>query len=218
MLKGGAVFFNHSTLYNMNAFSKKILSALVDIGNDENPQKTTAQKTVAASSVNTPTEPDNRFTEHFDKLFADANLPGPDYYEFSKMIAAMHALPDEKTRYCSAFAGLQVQGLDKQKLLTSIHQYLQLLDDDTTRFQHTVSATYEEKVGSKKEAVEKANNTIYQLSQQIIHLQEQITNWTAEIAENETKIQSSNSGFTHAMEDRKKHLLLDIEKINQYLL
>ena len=169
-------------------------------------------------SVSASAEADSRFLEHFDKLFADAALPGPDYYEFSKMIAVMQALPDEKTRYCTAFAGLQVQGLDKQKLLTSIQQYLQLLDDDTTAFQHTVSTTFEEKVGSKREAVEKAKNTMHQLSQQIIYLQGQVDNWTAEITENEAKIQQSNSGYNGAMENCKKRLLLDTEKINQYIL
>ena len=206
----------------MNAFSKKILSAFVDMGNNEPPEKSTIQR-ATTPSANTlaepyPAETDSRFTEHFDKLFADAALPGPGYYEFSKMIAVMQTLTDEKARYCTAFAGLQVQGLDKQKLLTSIRQYLQLLANDTTRFQRTVSDAFEEKVGSKRAAVEKAKNTMQQLSQQIIHLQEQVANWNTEMTENEAKIQSSNSGYNNAMEDCKQHLLWDIEKINQYLL
>ncbi len=41
----------------------------------------------------------------------------------------MQVVPDEQIRYITAFAGLSVQGLDKQKLLTTASQYLQLLEN-----------------------------------------------------------------------------------------
>ena len=47
----------------------------------------------------------------------------------------MQAVPDEQVRYITAFAGLSVQGLDKQKLLSTAAQYLQLLETDATNFQ-----------------------------------------------------------------------------------
>ena len=30
---------------------------------------------------------DNRYAEYFDKLLGEANIPGPDYYEFARMVA-----------------------------------------------------------------------------------------------------------------------------------
>lgn len=138
----------------MNSFSKKILGVFIDINDDEKDKMPLLQRVpvsaTATHNEQSTAEVESKFAEHFNKLFADANLPGPDYYEFSKMIDVMQAIPDEKARYSAAFAGLQVQGMDKQKLLASTQQYLQILDDDATTFHHTVSAAFEEKVGSKR--------------------------------------------------------------------
>jgi hypothetical protein len=104
---------------------------------------------------------DDRFAGHFDQLLSEANIPGPDYYEFSRMIGVMQGIPDEGARYSAAFAGLQVQGLDKQRLLTTAGEYLRILDTDArNQFQQTVDAALQEKVhGKEKEAEEKAGPT-----------------------------------------------------------
>src|SRR6185312_16630432 len=73
---------------------------------------------------------DQRFSEYFDNLFREANIPGPDYYEFARMISAMQAIPDDRSRYAAAFAGLQVQGLEKEKLLSTAGEYLRVLAGD----------------------------------------------------------------------------------------
>ena len=206
----------------MNSLSKKILSAFIDINDDEK-DKTPSLKRVQANDMGSQkgqpsVDVASKFADHFNKLFAEANMPGPDYYEFSKMIDVMQAITDEKARYSAAFAGLQVQGLDKQKLLASTGQYLQILDDDAANFQHTVSIALEEKVGNKREAITNAKSEMQQLSQKIMQLQEQIEKWTEEIAENETKIQSSDNGYHYALESCKSRLLQDIEKINQHII
>ena len=130
----------------------------------------------------------------------------------------MQGILDEKARYCAAYAGLQVQGLDKQKLLQSVQEYQQLLDADAIAFNNTVNAALQEKVLAKNETIEKAKNEIQQLSQQILQLQQQITVMTDEIAENETKLESNKSGYTSALESFHAKLAGDIEKIKQYIL
>src|ERR1700729_1438501 len=92
---------------NMTSLGKKILSVFVE--NEEgtrravaadspagaaNDHRTTGSPGANASSTDgTGIAPDpatsRRFTEYFDKLFCDANIPGPDYYEFSRMTEAM---------------------------------------------------------------------------------------------------------------------------------
>jgi len=99
----------------MASIGKKILSAFMEV-TDEQPAviKPAADKDIpAVAAVNAPGKADNeKFRQYFEKLFQEANLPGPDYYEFSKMIEAMGGITDEKARYSAAFAGLQVQGLE----------------------------------------------------------------------------------------------------------
>src|SRR4051812_13672471 len=188
----------------MSSFGKKFLSAFVEVKDDEKAEQITVEEPVAKPAFREnrqqAADVNSKFNEYFNKLFAEANLSGPDYYEFSKMTEAMQGIPDEKARYCAAFAGLQAQGLDKQKLLQSVQEYQQLLDADAIAFNNTVNTALQEKVVAKKEAIEKAKNEMQQLSQQIMSLQQQITTLTDEIAANEVKLESNKSGYSSTLE------------------
>ena len=158
-----------------------------------------------------------RFIEYFDKLFSEANIPGPDYYEFSKMIEAMQAIPDEQARFYAAYAGLQVQGLDKEKLLSTAGEYLRVLSSDAGHFQATVDSALQEKVQRRTTEAEEKGERIRQLSQEILDLQSQITALQAEIRENKEKIESSSGGYTVESERRRARIEADIEKIKHYI-
>jgi len=224
----------------MAGLGKKILSAFVEVTD----KKTTATDTPAGatsnSSTNTGTgspdsgsglhaggnpsstgdgtlQPDSRFSEYFDKLFAEANIPGPDYYEFSKMINAMQAIPDEQSRFYAAFAGLQVQGLDKPKLLSTAGEYLRILDSDAGHFKETIDEALKEKVQSKQMEAETKSQRIQALSREIAELQGQITALYTELKENEAKIMSSKGGYDTECARRKAKIQDDIEKIRHYI-
>jgi len=157
----------------MASLGKKILSAFVDLDHSTQPEPApAATQQVSRPHTAAPQAPpagtdtgSSKFSEHFNRLFADANLPGPDYYEFSKMTEAMQAIADEKARFCAAFAGLQVQGLDKQKLLSSAQQYLQILEADAVAFHQTIDQALLEKVQTRKKEMAEAQERIQRLSQ-----------------------------------------------------
>src|SRR5438270_6530340 len=123
----------------MTSIGKKILSAFVEVA-DEPKQETPPAIIRESSPGPTPVSSADteKFRQYFDKLFAEANIPGPDYYEFSCMTEAMRSIPDDKARYMAAFAGLSVQGLNKQQLLATAAQYLQVLDTDAGNFSATI--------------------------------------------------------------------------------
>ena len=212
----------------MASLGKKILSAFVEVSDDkkkdtEKPQVTTnpstptfnpapaAVKSSYASPVN------SKFKAYFDKLFSEANIPGPDYFEFSKMIEVMRSVPDEQVRYTTAFAGLTVQGLDKQKLLTTASQYIQLLDTDAANFNSTVDAALQEKVHEKKKSMEEKAARIQQLTQEITNLQNELQTLQQEIKENEEKIEANTGAYKAESEAMKGRIASDIEKIKQYI-
>ena len=224
----------------MANLGKKILSVFVDNG-DEQPKdskhgSSQAQSAPAgaprsdqsgkdASPGNTSpyqtgdTAPpgNQRFTAHFDKLFTDANIPGPDYYEFARMIVAMQVIPDERSRYVAAFAGLQAQGLDKEKLLSTAGGYLKVLGDDADAFQKTVAAALQEKVQDRAAEAEEKNRRIQALSNEILELQNQIGAMQKEIGESREKLEGSRTAYTAESERRQTQIQTDIEKINHYL-
>lgn len=209
----------------MASLGKKILAAFVELPDKDNTTLAPEAPVQQTFHAPAPREPvpaqeavQNKFSEHFNKLFADANLPGPDYYEFSKMTEAMQAIADEKARYGAAFAGLQVQGLSKGKLLSSAMEYQQILDADAAAFHQTLDTALHEKVQNRKKEMSETQGRIQQLSQEIVQLQQHIAALTTEVAENEAKIQHSTAGYDAALAYSKQKLLQDIEKIKQHIL
>ena len=160
---------------------------------------------------------DNRFSDYFDKLFREANLPGPDYYEFAAMVQALGAVPDESARYLAAFAGLQVQGLEKEKLLSTAAQYLKILETDAGMFHQTVDAAVQEKVHARRQEMEEKHRRMQELSKEIADLQRQIGQLEGEVRESEEKIEARNAAYVSESAERSTRIQSDIQKIKNYL-
>ena len=205
----------------MANIGKKILSAFIEIKEDEKketekiPEQKPVYKHEPATEVSSRV--DEKFKQYFDKLFRESNIPGPDYFEFTKMTDAMQNIPDETSRYTAAFAGLSVQGLDKQKLVSTAEQYIKILETDAANFLSTVDAALKEKVHQNKAELDDKNRRIEQLSQEIQALQEKLVALQQEIGENEEKIETNTGGYKIASELMKKRIISDIEKIKRYI-
>jgi hypothetical protein len=219
----------------MANLGKKILSAFMEVTEEKKESSAADAGHMNAKSANDDAEypgsqersarqesgsarqPDGRFAGHFDQLLNEANIPGPDYYEFSRMIYAMQGIPDEGARYSAAFAGLQVQGLDKQQLLTTAGEYLRILAADAGQFLQTVDSALQEKVYGKEKEAEKKASRIQVLSQEILQLQQQISALQAEVRANKDKLTGGSSAYTAESERRQQQIKNDIDKINQYI-
>jgi len=197
---------------------KKILSAFVEVAEEAKPAiKAEKVSAITAAITYQPPVDTTRFKQYFDKLFAEANIQGPDYFEFSKMIEAMRSIADEKARYAAAFAGLSVQGLDKQKLLSTAAEYVQVLDKDAANFNNTIDTALQEKVVSKQKSIEENSRRIQQLSDEITDLKNKIAVLQDEIRGNEEKIKNSTGGYKIELENIKSRIVQDIEKIKQFI-
>lgn len=212
----------------MASLGRKILSAFVEVTDEEKPvtkpeeprqysTNETAGHPVQSRHKESNSATTEKFKQYFDKLFTEANLPGPDYFEFSKMTEAMISMPDERARYSVAFAGLSVQGLDKQKLLNTAAEYLKILETDANNFDSTVDAALKEKVLGKQQEIEAKQNRIAEISKEITDLQNRIQLLQREVKENEEKIESNTGGYKAASENMKQKILYDIEKIKQHI-
>jgi len=207
----------------MARIGKKILSDFIETTEPSpaapvTPKAETAPAPGAQAAQAAPAaQPDQRFADYFDKLFSDGNIPGPDYFEFSKMVAAMQLIPDERARYYAAFVGLQVQGLDKQKLLSTATEYLRMLTADAGQFQSTVEAALQEKVHSRTAEADEKSRRIQVLSQEILKLQEEIAAMRREIGENSDKLTASSNAYAIESSRRKQQIESDIRKIDNYI-
>jgi len=203
----------------MANIGKRILSAFVEVTESKSPVSKPEDVNTPPTErkVNMSPPGSDKFKEYFERLFTEANIPGPDYYEFFRMVDAMNVIPDEKARYSAAFAGLQVQGLNKQKLLSTAGDYLGVLEKDANNFLSTVDATLHEKVHGKRKEIEQKEERIKQLTQEIGQLHQQVASLNDEVKENEEKIEQSTGGYKAAMENLKSRILLDMDKIKSFI-
>jgi uncharacterized small protein (DUF1192 family) len=212
--KEGNYALKHTT---MTSIGKKIISAFVEV-DEKKPAAPPVEMARDGGKVERPAERiDDRFAGHFDKLLTEANIPGPDYYEFARMIAVMQAIPDEAARYNAAFAGLQVQGLSRQRLLDTAGEYLRVLASDAEQFHATVDASYQEKVRGKEAEAEEKTDRIQALSQEILELQQQIAVLQDEIRSSKEKLSGGAGAYGAESKRRQQDIQRDIDKINQFI-
>jgi hypothetical protein len=216
----------------MASFGKKIIAAFLEVAEEkkEAPSEGVAHegelregagesgmRQGAGESRMREEGPDGRFAGHFDKLLGEANIPGPDYYEFARMIAVMRGIADEAARYNAAFAGLQVQGLNKQRLLDTAAEYLGVLTADAGQFQATVDDSYQEKVRGKESEAEEKAARMQSLSKEIVQLQQEIAALREEVRTAKEKLAGGSNAYAAESKHRQQEIRRDIDKINQYI-
>lgn len=167
----------------------------------------------------------DKFEKHFEELFDSANLPGPDYYEFWKMMEALEkAVPDESTRISAVFSTLKIQGLSKEVLINSAEKYLQLVDKDKLEFQQAVNTKVLGEIEGRKSLMEelekkdRANNELIQkLTREINDNQQKITALKKEVIDEEAKINNNKNGYHLACDAMLAKLRSDMQKIKTNL-
>jgi hypothetical protein len=164
-----------------------------------------------------------KFNQHFEDLFEKANLPGPDYFEFSKMCQAMGTLTED-VRISAAFNGLQVQGLDKQKLLDSATHYIRIIDEDAAKFNSAIDGKLLGDASAKKNlaqeklsSIAKKNEMIAQLQNEILKETQESEQLSNEAIELERKATEKVTTYKLVCEARKSSITADIEKIKVYV-
>jgi predicted nucleic acid-binding Zn-ribbon protein len=222
----------------MAGLFKKALSVFVEFdeesGNPSNSgtSQTTKNTSTTAGSQSTESpkitlnkDEIEKFEKHFDSLMDQANLPGPDYFEFCKMMEALEAaVPDEKARYAAVFASLKVQGLTKDNLISTAGKYKAVIQDDKAKFDIAVNDKLKGEVESRKVQLKdlgakivQNTETIKKLTQEITDAQNKIQLLNAEVGEKENKIKSNSEGYTVACNAMLNKINIDIQKIQSLI-
>jgi len=166
-----------------------------------------------------------KFLEHFQKVFNDANLPGPDYFEFSTMknTPAMSVIP-ESARFAACFSALSVQGLTKEKLIETAQQYVKVLDSDAADFGSQLETKYKETVGKMNEEAAHLEDLIQTSAKQIEELNKTIADASArkqklsvDIANQDQSLKTKKSFYDFSLGQMKQTISDDVNKVNQYI-
>ncbi len=193
-----------------------------------NTEKAVAWSTNTASASITPShgissEDMGKFNVHFDELFEKANLPGPDYFEFTKMCQAMASLPED-TKFPVVFTGLQVQGLSKEKLVNSAKHYIDIIDEDSRNFNNTIDSKIFAEIEKKKQAIsssivsmEEKKRMISQLQQEVEKQNNDIITMQQDVEEQGRSANEKSVIYKTVCDMRKASIVSDVEKIQKYV-
>ncbi len=166
-----------------------------------------------------------RYERYFEQLFEKANLPGPDYFEFWRTMEALEAhIPSEEARIKAAFASLQVQGLDKAKLLDTAAQYREIVLRDKANFEAAVRQKAEAEIAGRqaewqtlKQQNEERQRQIDQLQRDIAAAEQRMEQLQREIEQEKSKIDQVQRGYLAACEAMVGKINADIQRLEQML-
>lgn len=167
----------------------------------------------------------DKFENHFAELFDKSNLPGPDYFEFWRMMETLEtAVPDEKVRMSAVFATLAVQGLTKDKLVDSAAQYNAIIEKDKGEFEAAVNGKLQTEVEGRKRVITQMEDTIAsnsatikKLTEEITELQKKMTLVKDEIEAQEKKLVTNMQAYLVACKAMSAKIQTDIQTIKNSL-
>jgi hypothetical protein len=214
----------------MAGIFKKAMGLFVEF--EEDPQKSETQRTTN-SSAPTRVSPQqvlnaeefDKFEKHFEKLFDQTNLPGPDYYEFMKMMETLEVhIKDEKARLSATYASLSIQGLTKEKLIETANKYKEVINQDKVQFEKIANDKSEKEIGQKRKDLKNLEEMILRHSEMIQKLTKEITDsqsamgkLKATITDEEQKLNKNMKGYLIACEAMMNKITDDITKIQTTL-
>src|SRR5215210_2383344 len=163
------------------------------------------QATAPHSVISTPLP---EHVQYFEKLIDEANAKNPffqgtDYKEFIDSKFDIDNIADEETRYKTAFNVLKRTGLTKEKLLSTAHEYHNIIGRDLNAFQSAHSQQYQKEVKQREQLIQKKAEELQALSQKINALKKEITQLSQDMTETKDKLNHIKNSFLLAGENKQ---------------
>lgn len=161
----------------------------------------------------------DEFSKYFQDIMDKANLPGPDYYEFSKALDSMKGMPlSDQQRFVTVFAGFAAQGVKPQALVDAANQYLNILNQKKeSEFEASVKAA-QGQVDQKKQKIEQLTKENADLTAKIQQNTTDMMTLNNEVMDMQGKLESKKTTFAMSFQNFTQKILADIEKIKTYLI
>lgn len=177
----------------------------------------------AIGGLGTPIQVDatsgSEFDQYLNKLMDDANLPGPDYYEFSKALGTLKASSlTEEQKYITIFAGFGAQGVTAQSLVDAAQKYIAILGQKkSNEFDASVQSA-EGNLKSIKNQMADLGDQNAKLQQQLVDNAKKLGELTQEYSSKETKLEVKKTTFNMSYQNFINKIMADIGNITKYLI
>jgi hypothetical protein len=161
---------------------------------------------------------DDKFVAMLEKIVADNNQSGVDYFEFKEALKNLANIPmDEGTKILTAYNILRAQGCSKTLLLSSIDKYVELIQNEQNAFNNEMATKIQQTVSYKRTEAEKAQNEVNELNARINELNTFIITSNQEANNEEVKLKMAEANFKQSVNKVISVLTTDKEKISNYI-
>jgi hypothetical protein len=168
---------------------------------------------------------DQRIFESLEKAMEENNQQGFDYFEYKNSLKTLAGIiPDEATRYKSAYATAATMGLTVDRLLESAAFYRTVLEKERDNFTRAVNQQVDLNVTAKQKEAERLQTLIAQKAEQIKRLTEEISLHQEELAraqgvitEATSRIEATKGNFHFTLEAVMNQIQTDMQNIQRYL-
>lgn len=184
----------------------------------------------ASSSATAPAArggatPDEAIIAKLKQALQDNNRPGLDFLEFQASLAALEkVIPDEPTRYRSAFATMATMGVTVSVLLETAQFYREVLKKETAEFEREMQLRQKNGVGDKqseidglKKSIQAASESIQRLTAEIAASQAKMTKLQGQIEDANGKLASARQRFESSVQQVDAEILQQQKQIQNLL-
>ncbi len=178
-----------------------------------------------ASGYAGPSVDSEKFRAHFDEVFDAANLPGPDYYEFKKIVEELEKQGLGSGAFIAAYTSLKVSGkITKDHLLSTGRQYLTILEQDKSEFLTNLSQAEKSEIEGRKAKIASLEKTNAEKQALIQRLNEEMTasvneqrQLSSELTMQQEKLKQSENNYLFALDVKKNSIQKDLDRIQSEL-
>lgn len=166
-----------------------------------------------------------KFLEVLATAMEQNNLPGFDYMEYKQSLRSLEKMNmDEATRFKSALAMAQTMGASADVLLKSAQHYMQILNQEESKFEQALLNQRTVQIKEKEEKAKRLQQVIIEKTQQIEKLNAEITSHReemnviqGELDQTKQKLENTKGDFLATYQTLIGQIKADIEKMNLYL-
>lgn len=165
------------------------------------------------------------FTKFLNEVYQKGNFPGPDYQEFTDALKTMANVPmDERTKFTAVFAGFQVQGVNKDRLINTGLKYIDLIKGQSAGFNDEITTMLNTEIADKQKRAQGFLDENAQIEQQMIALTEkknknvaQAQQINAEVNEQIATLNVKKNSMEAAVSEFIVDIQSHVDKIKLYL-
>lgn len=167
----------------------------------------------------------DEFVKFLNEVYVNGNFPGPDYQEFMDALKTLASSPiPENLKFASIFAGFQVQGVTKARLIKTGLDYIEMIKSKSIDFNKEIDNMLSTDVLEKQKKGQQLLVENENIEKQLIALTEKKNKnieaanaINAEVNEVVSQLNSKKAAFESAANDFIANVQSNVDKIKLHL-